>query len=270
MLLLYCTGINQATSRSWNLFSYGENGIIWYKDKRLKSHETGIPKEVLMGLFRKLFRTEHVYAGPEPIDKRQKTEYEMRDVYAGPEQMGIPEAMRNMPAGNDETAENEGTEENGNAVKSEGAEENMSESEENRAEQPDEGKRRPVRPAPPQNINIAEIRCVYAGPEIMGRMKAPAPAPVPVDGPPVYPLNNAVTDDSSNAMRNGFGVPDGYTVVTGMPVDDGSIGRGMASDGVPGSESNPNVPDRETIVCPVCGENTRHGKFCEYCGSVLK
>lgn len=42
-----------------------------------------------MVFFRKLFRTEHVYAGPEPVQKEKKQDFEMADVYAGPEQMGM-------------------------------------------------------------------------------------------------------------------------------------------------------------------------------------
>lgn len=46
-------------------------------------------KEVIdMGFLKKLFRTENVYAGPEPKTvKKGKEEFEMVDVYAGPEEM---------------------------------------------------------------------------------------------------------------------------------------------------------------------------------------
>lgn len=43
-----------------------------------------------MGIFKKIFRTENLYAGPEPAPKGQKVEFDIEDVYAGPEQMEQP------------------------------------------------------------------------------------------------------------------------------------------------------------------------------------
>lgn len=150
-----------------------------------------------MGLFKKKFRMEHVYAGPEPANKH-KGEYEMRDVYAGPEQMGIPESMRQAP--------------------------DDFEDENNRKEI--------LKRVPPERrvLEDTRIQAVYAAPDVMPpAMTCDVRVDVPCNQPS-YPLNNAA----------------------------------------PGSVCESGNADVEIIDCPECGEKTRHYKFCEYCGAILK
>lgn len=170
-------------------------------------------------MFKKSFKTGHVYAGPEPMKHRQKEEFEMRDVYNGPEQMGVPKENQVQPK--TEPAAIPETE----------------------TEMKPEIEVKRARPVPPRPVpRDADVRAIYAAPDVMQRMR--------------------VLDSQENNPFACQNYP--FNQMTGV---DGGIGKGMA---VPGSQGDPNGAEVETIVCPECGEKTRCGKFCEYCGKNLK
>lgn len=189
-----------------------------------------------MGLFKKKFRMEHVYAGPEPANKH-KGEYEMRDVYAGPEQMGIPESMRQAP----DDFENEN----------------------NRKEI--------LKRVPPERrvLEDTRIQAVYAAPDVMPpAMTCDVRVDVPCNQPS-YPLNNAAP---ITPMQTVYAAPDAFQRMLRANMENSEVivPKGMASPGMPGSVCESGNADVEIIDCPECGEKTRHYKFCEYCGAILK
>lgn len=95
-------------------------------------------------------------------------------------------------------------------------------------------------PEPRRRARTAEFVCVYAGPDMFDRNKAAdLSSNNPFNQPP-YPFNNA--EEGNDA------------VITDAPVNDGDLSAGAKT---------------ETVICPVCGAQTRAGKFCEDCGSVL-
>lgn len=172
-----------------------------------------------MGLFKKKFRMEHVYAGPEPANKH-KGEYEMRDVYAGPEQMGIPESLQRVP---------------------------------------------PERKV----LEDTRIQAVYAAPDVMPpAMTCDVRVDVPCNQPS-YPLNNAAPIPP---MQTVYAAPDAFQRMLRADMENSEVivPKGMASPGMPGSVCESGNADVEIIDCPECGEKTRHYKFCEYCGAILK
>lgn len=86
----------------------------------------------------------------------------------------------------------------------------------------------------------AEFVCVYAGPEMFDRNTAvDLSANNPFNQAP-YPFNNACEEE------------EGENRSASLRESDMSAGA-----------------KAETVICPVCGNETRCGKFCEHCGSLL-
>lgn len=192
-----------------------------------------------MKLFKKAFRTGHVYAGPEPV---KKDEFEMKDVYAGPEQMGVCEENKGMK---------------------------FEKCEDNSKNKTELVKAKRVPPAR-EKRDPAEFMAVYAAPDVMEKMRVHDER---VDSPSLdrtYPLNNADMDDSKFKLV--YAAPDAFKgmMINNMNSNGETVAKGMASDGMPESVGEANGAEREIITCPECGEKTRHGKFCECCGAVLK
>lgn len=192
-----------------------------------------------MKLFKKAFRTGHVYAGPEPV---KKEEFEMKDVYAGPEQMGVCEDNKNM--------------------KFEKCEEDL-------IDKTEFVKAKRVPTAREKNDPM-EFKAVYAAPDVMEKLRVRDER---VDNPSMdrtYPLNNA--DVNVQKFEMVYAAPDAFKgmMMNNMADRDETVAKEMASAGMQGSTGKANGAERVIITCSECGEKTRYGKFCECCGAVLK
>ncbi len=99
---------------------------------------------------------------------------------------------------------------------------------------------------------------VYAGPEYWGG-KPLSIAELQVNGLG-YPLNNIPQGDAQ------------FNMIYAAPDAGGTLGipKNLSTNRTPESTSPSNEADVETTVCASCGERVRRGKFCEYCGMVLK
>lgn len=95
---------------------------------------------------------------------------------------------------------------------------------------------------PPREIHDMPIGCVYAAPDIMLQLRAA---------------------DSQGRVEMGLGNDYPFNQT-------GFVEKGMASADSVGTDVKANAAESETIVCPECGEKTRNGKFCEYCGHYLR
>ncbi len=127
------------------------------------------------------------------------------------------------------------------------------------------GKTASKRVPPVQKRNKpAEFDAVYAAPDVLEKMRRNDGGFIPQSPDMEYPLNNAETDRSRFLMV--YAAPDAFDKMREIRQGDKN-GNGMASVD---ASADSDEADKDKVTCPVCGEKSRPGKFCEWCGSVLE
>lgn len=110
----------------------------------------------------------------------------------------------------------------------------------------------------------AEFEAVYAAPDVLEKMRRNDGGFIPQSPDMEYPLNNAEMDRSRFLMV--YAAPDAFDKMREIRKGDKN-GNGMA---VVDASADLSEADKDKVTCPVCGEKSRPGKFCEWCGSVLE